>query len=279
MKDVTVITGGAGGMGIACAKIMGKTSKLLLVDVSDDSLARAVGVLAEEGITDIETTVCDVTNRWDVDNLAELASSLGNIKTVFNLAGVSPATAEAELIIAVNAIGVYNMIEAFFPVMGEGSNMVTVNSLATHLFKKHNASDEVNEIMDHPEAPGFYDTLLEMANTNAKAIDSLPKYQAYPISKYFSYRYSRRNVRRFWSRVIRINTVTPGTIATPMGIAEAAGNARMQQGMAIDRDGTPDEMAAAICFLASDEAADITGIDLPVDGGWTCIAEFPQIEA
>lgn len=266
MKNVTVITGGAGGMGIACAKIKGKTDKLLLVDVSQEKLDKAVEELKECGIEDVETAVCNISNRWEVDELSSKAKSLGEIKTVLNLAGVSPVTADAELIIAVNAIGAYNMIESFFAEMGEGSNMVTVNSLATHLFKKYNANAEIDAIMDNPSIPGFYDTLLGMSVKEADASGSEARFKAYPISKYFSYRCSRRNVRRFWSRGIRINTVTPGTIATPMGVAESAGNARMQAGMAIDRDGTPEEMAEAICFLTTDAAADITGIDLPVDG-------------
>lgn len=278
MKNLTVITGGAGGMGIACAKIKGKTDRLLLVDVSQERLDEVVEMLEKEGIEDVETAVCDISKREAVDELAQRAADLGKIETVLNLGGVSPATADEDLILSVNAIGVYNVIESFFEVMGEGSNMITVNSLATHLFKMYNANDEINAIMDDPASPGFYDALMGLVVEFSKQVGGPLRNQAYPVSKYFSYRYSRRNVRRFWSKGIRINTVTPGTIATPMGIASADGNKRMQVGMAIDRDGTPEEMAVAICFLSSPEASDITGVDLPVDGGWTCIAEFPQIE-
>lgn len=277
MKNITVITGGAGGMGIACAKIKGKTDRLLLVDVSQERLDSTVALLADLGIKDVETAVCDVRSREEVDALAQKAAGMGRIETVLNLAGVSPAQADADLILAVNGVGVYNMIEGFFAVMGEGSNMVTVNSLAVHLFKKYMANADIDALMDAPEDGDLYEKLEGIAKSFAGEGEPI-RFKAYPVSKYFSYRYSRRNVRRFWSKGIRINTVTPGTIATPMGIAEAEGNARMQAGMAIDRDGTPDEMAAAICFLTTADAADITGIDLPVDGGWTCIAEFPQIE-
>ena len=49
--------------------------------------------------------------------------------------------------------------------------------------------------------------------------------------------------------------------------------------MAIQRFGTPKEMASAMHYLGSVDAGDITGIDLPVDGGFTCLQDFDQIEA
>lgn len=276
---VCVITGGAGGMGISCARIKGKTHKLLLVDVSQEKLDSAVKLLADEGIADVVTDVCDVSNRDDVKRLAQKALQLGEIDTVLQLAGVSPAQLDsAETILRVNAIGLYNMIEEFYAVMGEGSNMVTVNSLATHMSAR-GATEEIYSVLDNPADPEFLSKLLEIATSAAEKVGTAPAGLAYSYSKLFSWRYSRRNVMRFYSKGIRINTVTPGIISTPMGLAEGGGSERMKAGMAIKRYGTPDEMAAAICFLTGETAGDITGVDLPVDGGYTCIMNFPQIEA
>lgn len=275
---VSVITGGAGGMGVACAKIQGKTTKLLLVDVSQEKLDAAVALLAEEGITDVETALCDIGNREEVAALAQRAAELGEIDAVIHLAGVSNFTCPAEVVVKVNGVGVYYVIEEFFKVMGEGSNMVTCNSLSTHL-AAGGMNEQLLALMDNPQDPAFYDKLLGTVKAVAEAAGADPAGIAYSFSKFFSWRYSRRNVRRFWSKGIRINTVTPGIIATPLGLAADAANERMKAGMAIARYGTPDEMAAAICFLASEAAADITGVELPVDGGWTCINQFDQIEA
>lgn len=275
---LSVITGGAGGMGVACAKVQGKKQKLLLVDVSQEKLDEAVAILAEEGITDVETALCDIGDRESVRELAQRAASLGEIDTVMHLAGVSQAVAPAEVVLKVNGVGVYNVIEEFFEVMGEGSNMITVNSLSTHLAAK-SMNENLIAIMDNPQDEAFYDKLLGVIKMAAEKAGADPAGLAYAFSKYFSWRYSRRNVRRFWSKGIRLNTVTPGIISTPLGLIADEGSERMKAGMAIDRFGTPDEMAAAICFLASDMASDITGVELPVDGGWTCIFQFDQIEA
>ena len=176
---VCVITGGAGGMGISCARIQGKTHKLLLVDVSQEKLDSAVKLLTDEGITDIETDVCDISNRDDVQRLAQKALQLGEIDTVLQLAGVSPAQVDsAEKILRVNAIGLYNMVEEFYAVMGEGSNMVTVNSLST-LLSARGATGEIYSILDNPADPEVLNKLAEIATSAAEKVGTAPAGLAY----------------------------------------------------------------------------------------------------
>lgn len=70
---------------------------------------------------------------------------------------------------------------------------------------------------------------------------------------------------------VRINTVIPGSIATTSNLAAAGGDQnvinKLNDAIPMKRSGTAEEVAAAICFLASDEASFITGVALPVDGG------------
>lgn len=75
---------------------------------------------------------------------------------------------------------------------------------------------------------------------------------------------------------IRVNAVCPGVVDTPMVRGLAAGESnpewelqRLADGQLLGRLGTPDEIAAAICFLASPEASFLTGAVVPVDGGYT----------
>ncbi len=70
---------------------------------------------------------------------------------------------------------------------------------------------------------------------------------------------------------IRVNSVIPGSVATAASEAAVAGNQKIQDAIhatiPMGRSATPEEVSAAICFLASDEASFITGVELPVDGG------------
>lgn len=70
---------------------------------------------------------------------------------------------------------------------------------------------------------------------------------------------------------VRVNSVVPGSVVTAASEAAVAGNAQVQDAInatiPMQRSGRPEEVAAAILFLASDEASFITGVELPVDGG------------
>jgi NAD(P)-dependent dehydrogenase (short-subunit alcohol dehydrogenase family) len=77
-----------------------------------------------------------------------------------------------------------------------------------------------------------------------------------------------------WAPAIRVNCVCPGHVQTPLTaaiMADPAWQARMIARYPMGRFGRPDDVAAAILFLASDEASWITGVALPVDGGYTAV--------
>jgi len=81
---------------------------------------------------------------------------------------------------------------------------------------------------------------------------------------------------------VRVNVVAPGAVMTPGLDASTMKNKAMQDAMAgsipLQRIGTPEEMAEAICFLASDDASFITGVVLPVDGGKTPQMHIPDFD-
>jgi NAD(P)-dependent dehydrogenase (short-subunit alcohol dehydrogenase family) len=80
---------------------------------------------------------------------------------------------------------------------------------------------------------------------------------------------------------VRINTVIPGSVDTPANQAAAQGNQEiidtLEAAIPMKRSGKPEELAAAILFLASDDASFITGAELPVDGGKLAELHVPAI--
>src|SRR5262245_51531334 len=114
MRDVTVITGGAGGMGLAAAKIVGRQHAVVICDVSQDRLAAAGTELVDAGV-EYTGVVCDITDRESVARLVETAAAIGRLASVIHTAGVSPSMGAADLIMRINAIGTVNVNEAFLP--------------------------------------------------------------------------------------------------------------------------------------------------------------------
>jgi len=81
-------------------------------------------------------------------------------------------------------------------------------------------------------------------------------------------------------RGARVNSISPGVVATPMGAAELAGPSgdvmrAMVEGSPTGRIGTPEDIAAAVDFLAGPDAGFITGADLLVDGGVVATLHAP----
>jgi NAD(P)-dependent dehydrogenase (short-subunit alcohol dehydrogenase family) len=129
MSRVSVITGGAGGMGVATAKILGRDHTLVLADVRQDRLDDAAGTLEALGIS--ATLVnCDVTDRAAVEQLFRTAVELGDIVSVIHTAGVSPSMGDAEYVMTTNALGTLNVNEVFFAVAPEGAELLAVCDIA-----------------------------------------------------------------------------------------------------------------------------------------------------
>jgi NAD(P)-dependent dehydrogenase (short-subunit alcohol dehydrogenase family) len=95
---------------------------------------------------------------------------------------------------------------------------------------------------------------------------------AYHASKGGLVNWTRALAIEWAPRGVRVNAVAPAYVATPMTrrfFEDPLPRARILDRQALGRLIEPDEVAAAICFLASDAASAITGVVLPVDGGWT----------
>ena len=113
-----------------------------------------------------------------------------------------------------------------------------------------------------------------IVNTSSvHAVIGYPGYSAYDAAKGGVCSLTRQLAAEYGPRV-RVNSVLPGAIETPAwdDLPPSARESAIALAPA-KRMGTPEDVAAAVCFLASDEAAFITGARCVVDGGWTITKE------
>jgi NAD(P)-dependent dehydrogenase (short-subunit alcohol dehydrogenase family) len=263
MNRVSVITGGAGGMGLATAKVVGRDHTVVLCDVRQDRLDTAAATLEGLGMTPVAVN-CDVTDRGAVAGLLDTANGLGALASVIHTAGVSPSMGPADYVMRTNAVGTVNVDEAFYAIAGEGSVIVNVASMAAHMLPA--------EIIPTHQFPLALDDEKAFMDAMLAACDIAPEDArsgiAYALSKSFVKWYSQSQAERFNARGLRIVSVSPGSIDTEMGrLEEQAGAGAMVADAAVPRWGKPEEMAELLAFCASDKAGYLTGTDILNDGG------------
>ncbi|CAJ1587134.1 SDR family oxidoreductase [[Mycobacterium] wendilense] len=263
MNRVSVITGGAGGMGVATAKILGRDHALVLGDVRQDRLDDAANTLKDLGIA-VTALNCDVTDRAAVDRLFDTAAGLGTLASVVHTAGVSPSMGTADYVMRTNALGTVNVNEAFFGAAAEGAAIVNVASMASHLLP-----DEMVPTDKFPLARQDQDSFMaDMLAACGVVPEELQPGIAYAVSKTFVRWYSSSQAERFNGRGLRIVSVSPGSVDTEMGrLEEQAGAGAMVADAAVPRWGKAEEMAELFAFCVSDKAGYLTGTDILNDGG------------
>lgn len=263
-QKVVVITGGAGGMGLAAAKLLGTERQLLLCDLDQSRLDDAAAVLSQEGVA-CKTQVCDVTSPDSVNALVQQALDMGELAAVIHTAGISPQMAGPDAIMRVNALGTIHITEAFLAVAAEGFALVNVASMSAHMMPGWLIPERAFRL-------AFTDRerLLKKAVARARMMpsDFYRRGMAYGISKAFVMWYSARCAAKFGERGARIVSVSPGTFDTEMGrLEEKSGAMKMLDDAALRRPGRPEEIAEILVFCASEKASYLTGVDVLCDGG------------
>lgn len=261
---VYVITGGAGGMGIACARTLGRRGRLLLSDVAGDRLAEVAAGLSRQGM-EVATQVADISDPAAVRALAEKAASLGPLAALIHTAGLSPTMADWKRIMRVDLMGTALLLDAFLPLARRGSVAVCISSIAGHL--QPPPPPDLQSILDAPLEEGFLDRVGAVLE-GAQGAESL----AYGLAKMGVNRLCERQVSAWGRRGARLVSLSPGIIRTPMSETEFEVQPQMHAMVdltPLGRIGEPAEIASAVAFLCSEEASFITGCDLRVDGGVT----------
>lgn len=268
-NDVYVITGGSGGMGKAAAELVGKKGIVLLADISEERLMQTKEELASKGITDVHFQTVDITSKEDVASLAQKTAELGTLKGLVHTAGLSPTMADSKRITAVNLVGTGLILEAFLPLATAGTSAVMVSSMSAYMVPREGPFIDV---LKQPLAENTVETMEQFTRGDSGA--------AYSMSKLGVILNVEDQAWAWGEKGARLNSLSPGTINTPMGRQEASQQQQMKVLLdytPLRREGEPSEIASALEFLLSDAASYITGIDLRVDGG--TIANFPRMRA
>ncbi|MEV0248216.1 SDR family oxidoreductase [Nocardia sp. NPDC050712] len=258
-RSVVVVIG-AGGMGVAIARRQGAGRRLVLADFDEVALQRAGTDLRGEGF-DVATHVVDVSSRASVAALATAASMDGRVAEVIHTAGLSPVQAPVAAIVAVDLLGVALVLEEFGAVISPGGAAVVISSMAAYgaaldpQIEQQLAVVAPEELRELPIVSGLTD-----------------RGAAYSVSKRGNQLRVQAASTRWGARGARVNSVSPGVIATAMGQRELDGEhgdimRAMIAGSGTGRVGTAADIADAVAFLLGPAASFITGTDLLVDGG------------
>jgi NAD(P)-dependent dehydrogenase (short-subunit alcohol dehydrogenase family) len=238
---VAVITGGATGMGLATAKrfVQEGIDHVFIASRRKDALDRAVAEIGRN----VTAVQADVANLSDLDRLyGEVSERNRRIDVIFANAGVAqlaPFNSVDEkfydLHFDTNVKGMFFTVQKGLSLMNEGGSIILTGSIA--------------------DVKGF------------------PSSSVYSATKAAIRSLARTLTSELKDRRIRVNTLSPGHIDTPIFETWQQGDAlaKMKEDLAknvpLGRLGDPDEVAKAVSFLASDEASYVAGIELYVDGG------------
>ena len=261
-KNVCIITGGGSGMGLAAAKCMPKEKIIVVTGRTMSKLEKAVKELEDLGYEAYAKT-CDTSKREQVRELAEFAASLGEIKNVINSAGLSPAMAEPEQLIRVNALGTVYVNEEFSKLMKAGSVIVDISSNSAYILPGFLANKKTFALADKDEDM-FVKKILGLPN-------KLKGYKAsglaYGLSKKFVIWYAAKCAYEYGTKGIRVCSLSPGLIATDMGNLESEEGGNLINTTAERRMGKPEELGFAIASVADERNGYLAGVDILVDGG------------
>lgn len=263
MKDVCVITGGGSGMGFAAAKLAGKDHYIIISGRNIEKLQSALDELKAEGI-EAEAFACDVSDFESVTRLAERAAEVGKIDAVIHSAGLSPHMGEAQKIMEVNALGTINVNEVFSAKMGKETCILDVASTSAYMLPDE-ALPVSNYELSFTDKEQFIKKMVD-------AVKHFPEHMhssiAYPISKNFVIWYAKKCAALYGDKGIRVVSVSPGNIETPMGkLEESEGGDKFTKCCAIKRFGYAEEVAYLFTSCIDKRNGFLTGTDILCDGG------------
>ncbi len=256
-RRVALVTGAGSGIGAAiAARLAGEGAAVIVADRDPNAAGAVAAALAAEGHA-VSPAALDVTREEDIRAVvAQIAQRHGHLDALVNNAGIHHGgsfedtdMAQWRQLMAVNVEGTMGLSLAALPLLkaaGRPTAIVNLSSIS-----------------------GLGGDFGQAAYATSKgAVTHLTRSMALDLAKFG----------------IRVNAVCPGSVRTPMFDAAIAklDPAKVAQAFAtaypMGRIAEPAEVAAAVAFLASDDASFISGVNLPVDGGLTAHNGAPRFD-
>ena len=238
-----VVTGGASGIGAATVRgFHAEGASVVIIDADEGAAKRLATELGTDRALALTVDVSDPAKARACIDDAEVR--FGKLDVLVNSAGIRDTHSVLDLpsdrwrrVMGVNIDGVFNVSQAFV--------------------RKARAAERPAAIVNVTSTAGLI---------------GIPNRPVYVASKHAVVGLTREMAIEFAGLGIRVNAVAPGMVLTPMTqpyFADPADAERIRHSMPMGREGRPEEIAAVILFLASDDASFVTGAIIPADGGFT----------